>query len=44
MKKDDIFIGLDKFGVSGPGQDVFLHFKISVQRIKEEIMKVLKKN
>ena len=43
MKKDDTFIGLDKFGVSGPGKDVFLHFKISVQRIKEEIMKTLKK-
>ena len=42
MKKDDTFIGLDKFGISGPGK-VFLHFEISVQRIKEEIMKILKK-
>ena len=43
MKKDDIFIGLDKFGVSGPGKDVFLHFKISVERVKEEIMKIINK-
>ena len=43
MKKDDTFIGLDKFGVSGPGNEVFLHFEISVQRIKEEIIKILKK-
>ena len=42
-EKDDIFIGLDRFGVSGPGKDVFLHFEISVQRIKEEIIKILKK-
>ena len=43
MKKDDTFIGLDKFGISGPGNEVFLHFEISVQRIKEEIIKILKK-
>ena len=44
MKKDDTFIGLDRFGVSGPGNEVFLHFEISVQRIKEEIIKILKNN
>ena len=44
MKKDDTFIGLDRFGVSGPGKDVFLHFEISVERIKEEIIKILKNN
>ncbi len=44
MKKGDIFIGLDRFGLSGPGKDVFLHFKISVERIKKEINKILKKN
>ena len=43
MKNDDIFIGLDSFGVSGPGKDVFLHFEISVDRVKEEIMRMLKK-
>ena len=42
MKKDDIFIGLDSFGISGPGKDVFLHFNISVERIKEEIKKIIK--
>ena len=43
MKKDDTFVGLDRFGVSGPGNEVFLYFEISVQRIKEEIIKILKK-
>ena len=42
MKKDDIFIGLDGFGKSGPGKDVFLHFKISIERIKSEITKNIK--
>ena len=42
MKKDDIFIGLDKFGASGPGKDVYLHFDISIERIKSEIIKVIK--
>ena len=44
MKKDDIFVGLDRFGASGPGQDVFLHFEISVKKVKEEILKILHKN
>ena len=44
MKKGDIFIGLDNFGISGPGKDVFLHFNISVERIKEEIKKIVKNN
>ena len=43
MKKDDIFIGLDSFGKSGPGKDVFLHFKVSIERIKSEIAKNIKK-
>ncbi len=43
MKKEDIFIGLDSFGASGPGKDVFLHFKISIDRIKTEIIKNIKK-
>ena len=41
MKKDDVFIGLEDFGVSGPGKEVFLHFNISVDRIKKEIKKIL---
>ncbi len=44
MKKGDIFIGLDNFGISGPGKDVFLHFNISVERIQEEIKKIVKSN
>ena len=44
MKNGDIFIGLDNFGISGPGKDVFLHFKISVERIQEEIKKIVKSN
>ena len=35
MKNDDIFIGLDNFGASGPGDEVFLHFGITVERIKK---------
>ena len=34
MKKDDVFIGLDRFGVSGPGNEVFLHFEISVKKLR----------
>ncbi len=42
MKKNDIFIGLDTFGASGPGSDVFLHFQMSTSRIKKEILRILK--
>ena len=43
MRNDDVFIGLDDFGASGPGEDVYKHFKISIERIKEEIAKIIKK-
>ena len=42
MKKNDILIGIDNFGVSGPGKEVFSHFKISVNRIKNDIITSLK--
>ena len=40
--KDDTFIGLDNFGVSGPGHEVFSHFNISIDRVKKEIVKIIK--
>ena len=42
IKKDDTFIGLDNFGVSGPGNEVFSHFNISIDRVKKEIVKIIK--
>ena len=42
IKKDDTFIGLDNFGVSGPGHEVFSHFNISIDRVKKEIVKIIK--
>ena len=42
MKEGDVYIGLDKFGASGPGKDVYLYFDISIDRIKSEIIKVIK--
>jgi len=41
MKKEDIYIGLDNFGLSGPGKDVYKHFQITVDRVFIETMKVL---
>ena len=37
INEKDIFVGLDNFGISGPGKDVFKHFEISIDRIKNEI-------
>ncbi len=41
MKKDDKFIGLSSFGISGPGKDVYEYFEITVDRVIKEVMKVL---
>ena len=41
MKQEDIYIGLDNFGLSGPGKDVYKHFQITVDRVLIEAMKVL---
>ena len=30
MKQGDAYIGLDKFGASGPGKDVYQYFDISI--------------
>ena len=42
MKEGDTYIGLDSFGASGPGKDVYVHFDISTDRIKKEIIKIIK--
>lgn len=39
-----VFIGMDGFGRSGPYQQVFQHFGITVERIVEEAKQVLKAN
>ena len=41
MTDKDIFIGLDSFGVSGPGKEVFDHFGISVEKVLNEARKLL---
>ena len=41
MKQEDIYIGLDNFGLSGPGKDVYKYFQITVDRVLMEAMKVL---
>ena len=41
MKQEDVFIGLENFGLSGPGKDVYKHFQITVDRVLIETMKVL---
>ena len=41
MNPGDIFIGIDSFGVSGPGKEVFNHFDISIAKVLSESRKVL---
>ena len=36
MKDNDIFIGLDDFGASGPGKDVYDYFEITVNKILDK--------
>ncbi len=40
MKKEDKFIGLESFGMSGPGKDVFEYFQITVDRVVKEAEKI----
>ncbi len=41
MKKSDSFIGLNSFGASGPGKELYEHFGITVSRIVDEAKKIL---
>jgi transketolase len=41
MKPEDIFIGLNDFGLSGPGKDVYKYFAITVDRVLKEAFKIL---
>tara|TARA_A100001011_G_C14280021_1_gene831156 strand:+ start:69 stop:2054 length:1986 start_codon:yes stop_codon:yes gene_type:complete len=41
MNPDDIFIGLNTFGASGSGKDVFKFFDISVNRVLKEVKELL---
>ena len=43
MKKGDIFVGLNSFGASGPGKELYEHFNITVSRIVNEAMQILTK-
>ena len=42
LGSEGVFIGMDGFGCSGPYQQVYTHFGITVERIVEEAKKVLK--
>ena len=37
MKEGDIFIGLNRFGASGPGNKLYDHFGITADRIVDEV-------
>ncbi|MCF8009496.1 MAG: transketolase, partial [Halanaerobiales bacterium] len=39
LKKDDIVISQDEFGVSGPGKEVAAHFGFSVEKIVKKLVK-----
>ena len=41
MNDEDVFIGLDSFGMSGPGKEVFNHFGICVEKVLNEARKIL---
>ena len=41
MNPDDIFIGLNTFGASGSGKDVFNFFDINVNRVLKEAKELL---
>ena len=43
MKKGDIFVGLNGFGASGPGKELYEHFNITVSRIVNEALQILDK-
>ena len=44
MNKEDTFIGLDSFGKSGPGEEVYEYFDITVNRVVKEANKILNIN
>ena len=41
MKKSDLFIGLNSFGASGPGKELYEHFGITVSGIVDKAKKIL---
>ncbi len=41
MKQGDIFIGLEGFGASGPGEKLYKHFGITADRIVDEVKRNL---
>ena len=42
MNRKDKFIGIETFGVSGPGKDVLEYFQITVDRVLKEAIEILK--
>ena len=44
MNDKDIFIGLDSFGMSGPGKEVLNHFGICVEKVLNEARKILNRS
>ena len=41
--KDDIVLGVDSFGESGPGKELFAHFKITEEDLIKNCLKILNK-
>ena len=41
--KDDLVLGVDSFGESGPGKDLFEHFKITEEDLIKNCLKILNK-
>ena len=42
ISRDDIFIGMEDFGESGPGEELFRHFGITAERLAEAVLTRLK--
>ena len=44
LQNNDIFIGMNSFGASAPANDLYNHFKINLQNIVDNSLKLLNKN
>ncbi|MGV6821046.1 MAG: transketolase [Parvularcula sp.] len=43
LDREDVFVGVDSFGASGPGNDVYKHFGIMAERVVEEAKRLAAK-
>lgn len=44
LNREDVFIGIDSFGASGPGNDVYKHFGITADRVVDEAKRLAAAN